>query len=139
MGPSASRGNRGLTLIEVMISLAILFIVFIGLMETVRIATEFNLRSAVNSEAIRTADNTIGSYRSMPFANLPPSAATITFQVDRRIRRMTVRFDVQVNPSPPTTLTRTINVTVTPVSPARFNGAVRPSSFTTVFRNPGAL
>lgn len=132
---SVSRDNRGLTLIEVMISLAILFIVFIGLLETVRVATEFNLRNAVNSEAIRIADNTIASYRAMVFDNIPTTAQAS--QISRRVRRTTVTFNIQVNPTGGT-ITRTINVTVTPIAPSRFS-VVRPTSFTTVIRNPRAL
>ena len=118
-----------------MISLTILFIVFIGLLETVRLATEFNLRNAVNSEAIRIADNAIATYRTMPFASIPASSPPPAV-VERRVRRTNVQFNVQVTPTGGN-ITRTVNVTVTPLTP-RF-GMVRPTSFTTVIRNPGAL
>ncbi len=114
-----------------MISLAILFIVFIGLLETVRLATEFNLRNAVNSEAIRIADNVIAGLRSTPFANI----ASDNSQIDRRVRMTTVRFNVAVA-APTGTVTRTVTVTVTPVTP-RFSNVVRPTTFMTVIRNPG--
>ncbi len=127
----ACRNNKGLTLIETMISLAILFIVFVGLLETVRVATEFNLRNAVNSEAIRIADNVIAGLRGIAFADLPTTAQTTA--VDTRVRRTTVRFSVVVTPTGGN-ITRTVNVTVTPVTP-RFS-VVRPTSFTTVIRNP---
>lgn len=130
MEPRAARNNAGLTLIEVMVSLTILFIVFIGLFETVRIAAEYNLRSAINTEAVHIADNTIGQYRSSPFASLPTEAGgPISTTIHRKVRKMDVVFDVLVTPLGQTQ-TRTLTVTVTP-----HRAGVRPTILMTVIRS----
>ncbi len=131
-GTSVSRNSRGLTLIEVMVSLAILFAVFFGLLETATVVAQFNMRSAIRAEGIAIADETIGQLRALPYANLP-TAAEAPYTVARKVRQMTLNFTVQVQGGGNTQTTRTITVTVSP--PAGWRG-VRSARFMTVIRNP---
>mgnify|MGYP000677738265 CR=1 FL=1 len=53
MGPMrAWKNNRGLTLIEVMISLVIVFIVFIGLSSSGLLVLEENIKNSLRDEAV---------------------------------------------------------------------------------------
>lgn len=98
------RNERGLTLVEVMISMAILMIVFFGLMESARIAVEFNVRNAVRDEGVRVTEQVMEQARNEPFANLNalagplPDGATATLApVTRQIRLRNVTYAVQRN------------------------------------------
>jgi len=59
--------NRGVTLVEVMISLVILLIVFAGLIQASLLAISTNLRNEVRDEAVRIASEYMTQTRALPF------------------------------------------------------------------------
>jgi type II secretory pathway pseudopilin PulG len=97
------RGRGGVTLVELVVAMAVLFIVSLGLLETARIAVEFNVRNAIREEAVRVTEQTLDSQiRTNSFtvlaaaAGAPPDGTTITLgPVTRQIRRLNVTYDVQ--------------------------------------------
>ena len=87
--------NRGMTLVEVLVSLAILSVVFFGLLDAMLVASEFNMRNVLRDEAVSVADNLITVKRTLPFASLATGATTTT--VTRRIRGLDVPYTVTDN------------------------------------------
>ncbi len=75
--------NKGVTLVEVMISLVILLIVFMGLIQASILSIDHNMRNKVRDEAVRIAADTVSQLRGRGYddpllANAPP-APTIPF------------------------------------------------------------
>jgi type II secretory pathway pseudopilin PulG len=96
------RGRGGVTLVELVVAMAVLFIVSLGLLETARIAVEFNVRNAIREEAVRVAEQTLDDQvRTNSFAALyaaagaPPGTTVSLGKVTREIRRLNVTYDVQ--------------------------------------------
>lgn len=97
MEPRARTDDRGMTLVEVLVSLAILFVVFYGLLDTMLVASEFNMRNVLRDEAVAVADNQVTTLRSVPYAALATGVTTMT--VTRRIRGLDVPYAVTDNVS----------------------------------------
>jgi type II secretory pathway pseudopilin PulG len=91
------------TLVELVVAMAVLFIVSLGLLETARIAVEFNVRNAIREEAVRVAEQALDEQvRTNSFAVLaaaagtPPNGTTVNLgPVTRQIRRLNITYDVQ--------------------------------------------
>jgi len=66
----ALNDNRGLTLIEVMISLVIVFIVFIGLSSSGLLVLEENIKNSLRDEAASVAELEVQSARNMSLDNI---------------------------------------------------------------------
>ncbi len=62
--------SRGVTLVEVMISLVILLIVFMGLIQASLLSINHNLRNEIRDEAVRVAAEYMSRTRSDSFGNL---------------------------------------------------------------------
>jgi prepilin-type N-terminal cleavage/methylation domain-containing protein len=62
--------KRGLTLIEVMISLVIVFIVFIGLSGSGLLVLEENIRNSLRDEAASVAEREVQHARNLPLDNV---------------------------------------------------------------------
>ena len=92
------KNEHGLTLIEVLVSLAIVFVVFLGLTDAGLLVLDQNVRNVLREEATIVADNVIANARHTPKAMLDSSPAT-TFVVRRDLRGRPVDF----------TVTRTVN------------------------------
>ena len=70
MGPAVWNDNRGLTLIEVMISLVIVFIVFIGLSSSGLLVLEENIRNSLRDEAVAVSEREVQHARNLPLDNV---------------------------------------------------------------------
>ena len=66
----ALRDKRGLTLIEVLMAMAISFIVFLGLTETILLAVNANVQNAMRDEGVRVAEVEMNAVRTVPFDNV---------------------------------------------------------------------
>jgi prepilin-type N-terminal cleavage/methylation domain-containing protein len=69
------KGNAGVTLVEVLISLVILLIVFMGLLQASIMSIDHNLRNSVRDEAVRLGSEYMTRTRSLPFASLTATLA----------------------------------------------------------------
>lgn len=128
----ALKDNRGLTLIEVMMAMAISFIVFLGLTETVLVALDANLRNALRDEAVRVAESEMGTVRNIPFDNvvvpsgLLPSSNTVV----RNFRHLSVNYTVGRSVTDVATGMKQVVVTVSWTRGTRTDNTV----FTTIVR-----
>ena len=61
------KNKDGFSLVEVMISLIILLLVFMGLMQSALLGVDSNMRNILRDEAIRVAAERMEETRSMPF------------------------------------------------------------------------
>ena len=74
-GGSALKNNGGMTLIEVLVALAIVFIVFLGMSSAGLVVLDQNIRNSQRDEAVSVAEMEMQDARNIPFATV---AATTT-------------------------------------------------------------
>jgi len=65
---SAKMNNTGVTLVEVMVSMVILLVVFMGLIQASLLSINHNLRNAIRDEAVRVAAESMSRLRSFNYA-----------------------------------------------------------------------
>ncbi len=68
---TAMFNNKGVTLIEMMISLVILLVVSLALMQTSILGMKTNAQNVVRDEAVNVAEMRINQLRSLPFPVAP--------------------------------------------------------------------
>lgn len=89
MAEPAKRDERGLTLVEVLVALAIVFIVFLGLTDSGLVALEYNIQNGLREEGVQVADNVIAASRNLPFLTLSGMLGTEPPQtVTRQVRNL---------------------------------------------------
>jgi len=64
------KDKKGLTLIEVMISLVVLLLVFLALLQTALVSIESNMTNVLRDEAVNIAEEQMNIARNTPFNNL---------------------------------------------------------------------
>jgi prepilin-type N-terminal cleavage/methylation domain-containing protein len=64
------RNKKGVTLVEVLISLVILLVVFMGLIQASLLSIENNVTTALRDEAVRLATETVAALKTGPFDDL---------------------------------------------------------------------
>lgn len=70
MEQAVIKDKKGLTLIEVMISLVVLLIVFLGMMQTIALSVNLNVKNSLRDEAVRIAHERMVALKNTPFDNL---------------------------------------------------------------------
>jgi prepilin-type N-terminal cleavage/methylation domain-containing protein len=70
MPRTALRDNKGVSLVEVMISLVILLIVFMGLIQASIVSIDVNMRNELRDEAVRLSSDLMAQLRAAPFDDL---------------------------------------------------------------------
>jgi len=89
-----SLNKSGFTLIEVMVEMVIMLIGLLGLLQSVNIATEFNLKNQLREEATRIAENTMNDMRTSPFAAVFNPLTTASSRVRNSQKEYVVRRSV---------------------------------------------
>jgi len=64
------KNKKGLTLIEVMISLIVLLLVFLALLQTALVSINSNMVNVLRDEAVNVAEEQMNVARNTPFDNL---------------------------------------------------------------------
>jgi len=64
------KDKKGLTLIEVMISLVVLLLVFLALLQTALVSIDSNMTNVLRDEAVNIAEEQMNIARNTPFNNL---------------------------------------------------------------------
>ncbi len=82
--PLSTRNNRGFTLIEVMVAILIMMVGLIGLLQSINVAMEYNLKNQLRDEAVYTAERYFNELRGMPFDSIP--VADLIFTTPSKIR-----------------------------------------------------
>ena len=133
MGRPVSRNEEGMTLIEVMIAMAIAFIMFLGLAEGTRLAVMYNVRNALRDEAVGVGEMQISRVREVPYDNLvamaSPMPAPYSGNVTRSFRGMTATFPVTATHNNIGSNMEQVMITVTCNRDSKINHA-----FTTIVR-----
>ncbi|MBF0540295.1 MAG: prepilin-type N-terminal cleavage/methylation domain-containing protein [Nitrospirae bacterium] len=93
---SALQNNKGLSLIEVIVSLLIMTVMLLGLCQTIVVSISTNMQNVFRNEAVNVAEarmngvliDTLGTahdgLRNIPYANIPAAAGA--FNVTRTFR-----------------------------------------------------
>ena len=126
--------NKGFSLIEIMISLVVLLVIFMGLMQGALVAIDSNMRDNLREEAISIANTQMLTARDMSFAALLAGTFSIP-PINKNFRNM---------PPFPFTATREVNdldannkeviITVS----WTWKGPVYSHSVASIVRNPAA-
>ena len=91
MARSARKSERGLTLLETVVALAIIFIVFLGLTDAGLLVVEYNIRNTIRDEGVSVAESEMAAMRNIPFAALTVGV-TARPVVSQKIRGLTVNY-----------------------------------------------
>ena len=92
MRESALKSNAGMTLVEVLVALAIVFIIFLGLSNSGLVVLDQNIKNSQRDEAVSVAEMKMEEARNIPFDNLV--AGTATDNVFRQIRGLNMQYAV---------------------------------------------
>lgn len=84
------KNNGGMTLVEVLVALAIVFIVFLGMSSAGLVVLDQNIRNTQRDEAVSVAEMEMQEVRNIPFATI----ANDNHIVSRQIRGLNVGYAV---------------------------------------------
>jgi len=87
----ARKNERGLSLLEMLVALSILFIVFLGLLEAGLLVFDSNITNALRDEGVKVTEMEIAQVRNTAFSALPVGS-TARPAVPRQVRGLTVNF-----------------------------------------------
>lgn len=85
-----SRNNSGFTLIELMAAMVIMLVGLLGMLKSVTVALEYNLRNHQREEVVRVAEDIMNGMRTQPFA----AVFTPTTTVSSKLRTGNGRYSV---------------------------------------------
>ena len=91
MARSARKNERGLTLLETVVALGIIFIVFLGLTDAGLLVVEYNIRNTIRDEGVSVAESEMAAMRNIPFAALTVGV-TARPVVSQNILGLTVNY-----------------------------------------------
>lgn len=98
MARSARKSERGLTLLETVIALAIVFIVFLGLTEAGLLVMDHNINNTIRDEGVSVAEIEMSTVRQTPYSTLfampegLPQPSLNGVVVSRQIRGLTMDY-----------------------------------------------
>jgi len=85
--PVSKNSASGMTLVEVLISLVIVFIVFLGLSSSGLVVLNENIKNELRDEAVSVADSAVQDARRVLFDNLVTLPANDVFRQVRSVNR----------------------------------------------------
>lgn len=88
--PTLMHVEKGFTLIEVMVAIVIMMVGVLGLLSTLNLAMEYNIKNQRREEVIRIAEEIMNGMRTRPFGAVFNPTTTVT----SRLRSSTVRYAV---------------------------------------------
>lgn len=91
MARRVRKNERGLTLLETVVAMAIVFIVFLGLTDAGLLVVEYNINNTIRDEGVSVAETEMAAVREVPFAALP-LGVTNRPVVTRQIRGLAVSY-----------------------------------------------
>jgi len=126
----ASLNDRGMTLVELLISMLIMMVVALALVQSSIVAMNANVTNEMRNEAVSVAEQQMNTVRNTSFANLSTLPTTTT--VSRNIRSlMNVQFTSTLAQSVVNANATQVTVTVS----WTYRGAPKSYSMSTVMRN----
>lgn len=103
------KNDRGMTLVEVLVALAITFIIFLGLSDAGIVVLNENIKNSMRDEAVSVAETEMQEARRTLFAGL---VSKPLFHVPRRIRGFTADYRVTWTVAPLDTENKQVTITV---------------------------
>src|SRR5512141_2604231 len=85
--PVSKSSVSGMTLIEVLVSLVIVFIIFLGLSSSGLVVLNENIKNEMRDEAVSVADNAVQVARRTLFGNLTNLPADNVWRLVRNVNR----------------------------------------------------
>jgi prepilin-type N-terminal cleavage/methylation domain-containing protein len=128
--------KKGVTLIELMISLVILLIISLALMKTTLLGISTNVKNQLRDEAANVAEMSMIRLRNLPFtdtlthADLTATAGVDETAVPRKFRRFSIDFTPRRTIADINTRAKQITITVS----WNFRGQVNTHGITTIMR-----
>lgn len=91
MARLARKNESGLTLLETVVALAIIFIVFLGLTDAGLLVLEYNINNSIRDEGVSVAMAELAAVREIPFSSIPVGVTNRT-AVTKQIRGFTMTY-----------------------------------------------
>ena len=91
------KNNGGMTLIEVLVAMAIVFIVFLGMSSAGLVVLDQNIKNSQRDEAVSVAEMEMQEVRNTPFSVLTLATDNVSVAIDnvsRPIRGLNVNYGV---------------------------------------------
>ena len=91
------KNNGGMTLIEVLVAMAIVFIIFLGMSSAGLVVLDQNIKNSQRDEAVSVAEMEMQQVRNTLYSTLfaaPDNVAAVIDTVPRQIRGLTVNYTV---------------------------------------------
>jgi prepilin-type N-terminal cleavage/methylation domain-containing protein len=91
------KNNRGMTLVEVLVAMAIVFIVFLGMSSAGLVVLDQNIKNTQRDEAVSVAEMEMQRVRNTPFNDIAAASDNVSVSIDnvsRRIRGLNVNYGV---------------------------------------------
>lgn len=96
--PQSISNKYGFTLVEIMVAMVIMMVGLLGMLHSLNIAMEHNLRNHLRDEAVSVADEQLNELKIKPYDNL--SAAYAVKLVPSRIRGVGKNYSVVTTTEP---------------------------------------
>lgn len=87
------RNNDGFTLIELMVAIIIVAVGMFGVLETVNVTLQHNLKNELRNEAVKVGEQYMAEFRGMNFASIADSYPNTN--VDRKVRGVSKQYVVE--------------------------------------------
>ena len=91
------KNNGGMTLVEVLVAMAIVFIVFLGMSSAGLVVLDQNIKNSQRDEAVSVAEMEMQQVRNTPFSVLTSASDNVSVSIDnvsRQIRGLNVNYGV---------------------------------------------
>ena len=75
---TALKNKKGLTLVEVMISLVVLLLVFLALLQTALVSIDSNMTNVLRDEAVNIAEEQMNIARNIDYDSLPAGTTDVS-------------------------------------------------------------
>ncbi len=91
------KNNDGMTLVEVLVAMAIVFIVFLGMSSAGLVVLDQNIKNSQRDEAVSVAEMELQQVRNTLFSTLTSAPDNVSVSIDnvsRQIRGLNVNYGV---------------------------------------------
>lgn len=93
--PTSNKNNGGFTLVEVMVAIVIMAVGMLGVLQSINVSLQHNLKNELRNEAIRIGERYMAEFRGSDFDSLTDAYTDVT--VDSKFRAANKTFTVERN------------------------------------------
>jgi type IV pilus assembly protein PilV len=97
--PISMQNELGFTLVELLVAMVIMMVGLLGLLQSINIALEYNLKNQMRGEVVRVAQDAMNDMRSRAFDSVSSKTATVPSSFRNINRTYTVRRSVYLTGS----------------------------------------